>query len=335
MTTRLGEILVQDGAITPVQLEEALKQQVIFGGRLGTNLIEMGAIGEEEIARVLSRKLGLPFVDPERIMNVPAEVIDLIPRELAEQYRVLPLSLESRRLTLVMAEPSDLQATDEIAFRTGFVIRPVLTPEIRLTAALEKYYGIARQLRYVPTSPAPTRPKRAPARKPAPAKPDAERAMTRTLQSLVSARGRDDIADHLIAHLGREFPVAALFLVRNKGADGWKGTTEGDPLTDFDQLQVPFGEPSLLRSVVEGKVSYFGPVPPSPANERMLRHLGASPDEPALLVPLLLTERIFAILFIGGKGARLPERLFEVQKLAAKAAMSFEILFLKSKVLMT
>lgn len=179
MTIKLGEMLIKAGSLAPDQLEEALKYQVIFGGRLGTNLIEMGYIDEENLARVLSEKLGVPYVPADRLNSISPEVIKVIPKGIAQKYKVVPLALDRNRLTLVMTDPSDLQALDEISFITGFVIKPMVSPEIRLVLALEKFYGIKRDLRYIPVSktvskqqaPSPT-PKPAPAPQPlAPPRP--------------------------------------------------------------------------------------------------------------------------------------------------------------------
>ncbi|MEJ2700199.1 MAG: hypothetical protein P8Z70_11145, partial [Desulfuromonadales bacterium] len=149
MALKLGEMLIREGLLTSAQLEEALKYQVIFGGKLGTNLIEMGLVEENALARVLSRKLGVPCAEESELMKIPSEVIKLIPKDIAAKYKVIPLRLENRRLTLVMADPDDLKAIDEIAFRTGFLVRPALTPEVRLVLALEKYYEIPRGIRYI------------------------------------------------------------------------------------------------------------------------------------------------------------------------------------------
>lgn len=179
MTIKLGEMLIKAGSLAPDQLEEALKYQVIFGGRLGTNLIEMGYIDEENLAKVLSEKLGVPYVPADRLNSISPEVIKVIPKGIAQKYKVVPLALDRNRLTLVMTDPSDLQALDEISFITGFVIKPMVSPEIRLVLALEKFYGIKRDLRYIPVSksvskqqaPSPT-PKPAPAPQPlAPPRP--------------------------------------------------------------------------------------------------------------------------------------------------------------------
>ncbi|AMV73426.1 general secretion pathway protein GspE [Desulfuromonas carbonis] len=149
MAIRLGDLLLQEKLITTAQLEEALKYQVIFGGKLGTNLIEMGAIDEATITRVLSRKFGVPAVDPDELLQIPPQALQVLPRELAEKYRVVPLRLNNRRLALVMTDPSDLKVLDEIAFRTGCIIQPLVATELRIVHVLEQAYGIPRERRYI------------------------------------------------------------------------------------------------------------------------------------------------------------------------------------------
>jgi hypothetical protein len=184
MAIKLGELLIQEGQITAGQLEEALKYQVIFGGKLGTNLLEMGFLEEEDIARILSKKLGVPFLESAaHFANIPEEVIALIPRELAVRHQVVPVKLENRKLSLAMLDPSDLKAIDELSFRTGFIIRPMVTPEVRLLGALEKYYQVQRTARYIqiirdrpPRSPS-AKPGSGPPKRPATPAPKPHRPM--------------------------------------------------------------------------------------------------------------------------------------------------------------
>jgi Type II secretion system (T2SS), protein E, N-terminal domain len=152
MAQKIGELLVSEGLLTRKQLEEALKSQVIFGGRLGTNLVEMGIVEEQDLLRTLSKQLEIPFVSSEQLLAVPPDVIKLIPREMAEEYKIVPLSLEKKRLTAAMADPSDLSAIDAISFITGYIILPVVCSELRLMLALEQYYGIKREVRYIQLS---------------------------------------------------------------------------------------------------------------------------------------------------------------------------------------
>ncbi|HKL25945.1 MAG TPA: hypothetical protein VJ910_06935, partial [Desulfuromonadales bacterium] len=149
MAVRLGELLIHNKLLSKEQLEEALQAQVIFGGKLGTILIEMGLISETILAQALSKLLKIPCAKPGELQNIPDNVIRILSPELAEKYQAVPMTLKGRNLTLVMANPHDLQAVDDIAFRTGYIVRPVLGLEVRLVLALEKYYNIKRTIRYI------------------------------------------------------------------------------------------------------------------------------------------------------------------------------------------
>ncbi|GFO67408.1 general secretion pathway protein GspE [Geomonas limicola] len=150
MAERLGEMLLQEGALTTTQLEEALSAQSIYGGRIGTNLVEMGLVSEEDLGRLLNQKLGVPCVTASSLESVPPAVIEALSPELAQRFRVVPVALEGRRLMVAMADPADFHAVEELGFATGLVIVPRVCPELRLSVALEHYYGIKRALRYIP-----------------------------------------------------------------------------------------------------------------------------------------------------------------------------------------
>lgn len=149
---KLGEMLVKEGKITPAELEETLRGQAIFGGRFGTNLVEMGILTEDELAYFLSQKTGVPQASAEQLMNVPSQVVSLISEETARKYRVVPMALNNRKLSLAMTDPADFAALDEISFATGYIVLPLITPELRLICALEKYYNVKRELRYIPVA---------------------------------------------------------------------------------------------------------------------------------------------------------------------------------------
>ena len=150
MSERLGEMLLHGGALTEEQLQEVLSAQSIYGGRLGTNLVEMGLLSEEDLARLLNEKLGVPCVDAASLESIPDSLLSLIPREMVQRLKVLPVALDGKRLTLAMADPSDFTAIDEVGFFTGLVVVPRVCSELRLFMALERYYGIKRVLHFIP-----------------------------------------------------------------------------------------------------------------------------------------------------------------------------------------
>jgi hypothetical protein len=353
MAPKLGEMLVREGRISSAQLDEALKSQVIFGGRLGTNLVELGFITEAELAHALGRKFGVPFVGAEQLTAVPAQVIQGFPAELAEKFRVIPLRLEGRRLTLAMADPGDLKAVDEIAFRTGFIVQPVIASDLRLSQAMESYYQIERKFRYIALAPEPHRPA-APAPLATAAAvtprgvvvPEEVLAEAETIEEfefelvtdetvarrLAEAGDRDDIATQVIAWLGHEYPRGALFLVRGEMALGWKAVVGRAPLADFEQLEIPLDEPSVLKTVAESKSYYLGPLARTPFNSMLLQHLGGQVPGVVMLMPLVMMGRVVAILYVDGV-ENPGERLFDLQKLVAKTSMAFDILVLKNKIM--
>jgi hypothetical protein len=142
---RLGELLVQEGASTPDAVRDALKNQVIFGGRLGTNLLELHAVTEEALARALGRQHALPALFGA--MRLDPKATALLTPEIADRYDAVPYALADRRLALLVVDPRDLAMLDEVAFATGKQVHPIVAPEARIWALLRETYGIDRHLR--------------------------------------------------------------------------------------------------------------------------------------------------------------------------------------------
>lgn len=151
MSRRIGEALIERGLITPAQLDEALRAQLIFGGHLGTCLLELGMIEEEPLGRALSEVLGVPYATADMLASIPDGVIRMLTRELAEEYQAVPLRVEGRSLHLAMIDPSNMYDVDELAFATGRRIIRLVAPELRMLRALEKYYGVRRTARHART----------------------------------------------------------------------------------------------------------------------------------------------------------------------------------------
>lgn len=167
MSKMLGEELVERGVITESHLDKALKAQLIHGGHLGTCLIELGCIDEQELGETLADILAIPLAEPAMFHSIPAPVLEALPRDLVEKHRVVPLRIEGRTLHVAMVAPKDLAVIDELQFATGHAISAWIAPEVRIVLALENYYGVPRSRRYLLLSPDPRR-KAARAKKPTP-----------------------------------------------------------------------------------------------------------------------------------------------------------------------
>ncbi|MDR7544870.1 MAG: response regulator [Armatimonadota bacterium] len=122
---RLGELLVANMLITPDQLQQAMAAQARSGKRLGQVLVEQGALSEDDLAWALSHQLGYPYVylSPEII---DAETARLLPEAFVRDRRVLPILKFGQEMTLAMVDPTDQQTVDEITARTGLQVRRAL-----------------------------------------------------------------------------------------------------------------------------------------------------------------------------------------------------------------
>ncbi|MFZ0638079.1 MAG: type IV-A pilus assembly ATPase PilB [Candidatus Acidiferrales bacterium] len=140
MSSRLGEILVRDSLISSDQLKQALDYQKKEGGRLGTCLVKLGLVSDEDITAVLSRQYGVPSINL-KFYEVDPSVIKLIPQETAVRYQIVPLSRVGSTLTIAMTDPTNVFAMDDIKFMTGFNVEPVVASETAIVEAIGKFYG--------------------------------------------------------------------------------------------------------------------------------------------------------------------------------------------------
>ncbi len=140
MASNLGELLLREKAISADQLKNALTFQKKNSLPLGTAFVQLGYLKEDEIAQNLSRQLGYPFIDLDQFEVYP-EVIKLIPADIAKKYLVMPIHRIRNFLTLAMADPTDLEIMEDVRFRTGLSVQPVIATEASIINSVGKYYG--------------------------------------------------------------------------------------------------------------------------------------------------------------------------------------------------
>ena len=140
MAERLGELLVKKNFITPDQLKKASEDQRLKGGRLESALIRSGFIKEDELLSFLSAQYRVPSIKISKI-EVNPNVIKLVPSSISKKYFIIPINRVGPKLTLAMADPSNIIVIDEIKFMTGFNVEPVVASETEIIDAIKKYYG--------------------------------------------------------------------------------------------------------------------------------------------------------------------------------------------------
>ncbi len=146
---KLGERFIQMGLLTQAQLEAALKAQLIFGGHLGTVLLEFGHVDEHTLGKTLAKIFGVDYAPPNLFTDIPKTIIDLVPKRLVEKHHAVPFDKRDRNLAVAMIDPKDLRAIDEIGFATGHRIHPWVAPEARVFQVMERYYDLPRRHRYI------------------------------------------------------------------------------------------------------------------------------------------------------------------------------------------
>lgn len=125
---RMGKLLLEAGLVSEQQLSEALQIQGQNKSRLGRILVNMGAISENTLLQFLGQQYGVPTVDMSSVA-MDRHVAKIVPGDLAKQYLVVPIRCVGSRLTLAMVDPSNITLIEEIRFRTGLSIVPMVAME--------------------------------------------------------------------------------------------------------------------------------------------------------------------------------------------------------------
>lgn len=135
----LGNWLVNEGVITQQQLEDALNYQKLHKGSgvLGKTLVQLGYCSEDDIARVIAKQAGVPFVSLENYKIDPA-ALATVPMEAVKRYKALPIGFYEGKLIVAMQKPTDIIAIDDLRVLSSYDIKPVFAPDSELEVAIEK-----------------------------------------------------------------------------------------------------------------------------------------------------------------------------------------------------
>jgi type IV pilus assembly protein PilB len=144
---RIGELLVRQKLISLQQLRKAQEEQRREGTSLGFALAKMGFVSDKQITEFLSQQYRVQAVDL-REYEIDPEVLKLIPHDMCERHRILPVSRAGASLIVAMADPSNLNAIDDIKFTTGYNVEPVVASEAAIMEAIDRYYNQETNISY-------------------------------------------------------------------------------------------------------------------------------------------------------------------------------------------
>ncbi|HEX7840887.1 MAG TPA: hypothetical protein VF469_25590 [Kofleriaceae bacterium] len=334
---KLGTLLLRNAAIGLTQLEAALRNQVLYGGRLGTNLVELGYIDLELLSAYLAELTGYPIATPTLLDQADPALIERLGADEAHRLRAIPLGFLGEGASTVgvaLVEPSDTQLVEQVAARLGASVMPYIVPELRALYYLEKLFGLPRRARFV-RSARPARSQDAEAvherRRTQPAagmvmppaltvEPRRRRASSQAplvgevpfaigygaaCERIDTATSRDQIADAFVTYAQGRCDALVVFLIRDGNALGWRAWAAPSaelkrPIRPIEELSLPLGGASSLQSAHDAGQPFVG-TPPSAARpvEKQLWAALATQPEPfaVLVVPVLVKQRAVNLVY--------------------------------------
>lgn len=138
-------MLLRAGIIDEEKLEKAIDHQRSQGGKVFAALIKLDFLSEDDLVEFLSRQLGLPTVSLDEI-DVDPDAVKLIPTPIAQKYMAIPYSQVNSALHVAMADPTDLNAIDDIKFMTDLAVEVSIATESQIRKALDTFYDTGLQV---------------------------------------------------------------------------------------------------------------------------------------------------------------------------------------------
>jgi len=297
---KLGTLLLRDGVINLGQLEAALRAQVLYGGRLGTNLVELSYLDLDTLGPYLSEILDVPLATQEHFEAADNALIEWFGADLADHYTAFPLGYEPDQeedvLAVAFDNPRNEPAIAELATQCGKPIIPYVAPELRIFYYLEKHYGLKRKARYVRSGTRRAAPGHADERRrtqapggiemPPAVRFEPKKKKPQTTQPEVAASSseqrpeqrvtykeaceliedsehRDEIGHALVQYAEGRFETCVVFLLRDANALGWYGYSvmSDDAQSATERLGLPLGGASVLQASHDSGQPFRGQSP--------------------------------------------------------------------------
>jgi len=136
---QLGDVLLEGGLVTPVQLEVALEEQRRLGRALGRVLVDLQILTEGQLVASLAEQIGMRFVD---LSDYPVDgsAVSRVPDSVCRRHTALPIGYDEGKLVVAMADPANVFALDDMRSMAGMEIRPVVATKPDVLAAINRYH---------------------------------------------------------------------------------------------------------------------------------------------------------------------------------------------------
>jgi hypothetical protein len=289
----LTRLLLDQGMIDYAGVEEGIKAQVIYGGRIGANLVDMGLITEQQLCKTLEKSYGIPGILLDE-SNIDPLAVKAIPEKFIRQHKVFPFAKKRIAVSLAMRDPSKRSIIADISFSTGFIIKPYVTPEHRLDLLLERYFEIPSPWRYTESYEEDVFPE------------DIQEALNKPVEKLSpeEARRRLSAAQHgkeipnaILGYARGIFQRALLFVVRHDKMLALDGFSPPRKAGFAEGYSIDLKEPSVFADAVRTGTPFIGPLPERAVEEDAVDFLGGEMPATAFVAPIVLRGRVVNILY--------------------------------------
>lgn len=350
---KLVRSLLARKLVSTTGIDKALRQQVVLGGHLATNLWELRLVEGSTLSLISAEILEVPAADPGLMAKVQPVVLNLLPLDFVETARILPFRISGPVLQVATSEPWDLLQLGETAYHSGYPVQPYFMAEVPLMAFMQKLYGIApsadfqlRAKRAMEHAPTLTRGKRAlkiaprketlrqtvvqplkrtaVKRKPAPATQQPLWDLKAAQSKLENAATRNEVGMVLLRFALSKGKRAALFVRRGKNWAAWMGAGEGVDPEMLRSLLFPAVPGTIFGLVAETGGHYLGSVKTVPLP--LLKALGGQkkPRSVGLFPVQFGGKLVFGVYLDGGPGKYVATDVAEIFVLAQQVPAALE-----------
>jgi hypothetical protein len=353
--SRLAKSLYERGWVTQQGLEEAIRQQVLLGGHLATNLWELGLVDGRALSKLSAELLGVTEAMPKMLAKIPSEVTTVLPHDVVERTRVMPIEVLRSVLKVATCEPWDHLALGEVARVAGHPLETYFVAEVPLVRLLRRHYRIPLLARFMVSRPVIKAAAWSKAKQreqeddgwweDLPELPDdiatiiesgtpgqsREPAVIplKTLNvarlALAGAEDRDAIATVLLRFALSLGSRALLLTHRNSEWHGWLGAGVGIDNSRVRALSIPAASGTVFGLVSSTGAYYLGPLSAHPQHLEFLHFLGEIVPGSVAFLPVYFRGKLaFGLYLDGGERADVATDVAEVLTLAQAVPAALE-----------
>jgi hypothetical protein len=363
----LGEILLSEKILTSKELDVALENHVLHGVKLGTCLVEMGYVTDDDLAKCLGKKSGRAFLSKDQLIAFGTQNLSVISPALTKKHRIIPVGINRGALRIATDHNLSPKKQAELEKFLGREIEPVAVSGYAIDCFLEQLFGIQRPGRFLSKYSMVKTPEKAtiaaekinvePAQividgiewknlgevtqceestgeydemfNPTLNRDDAPpQSLSDAAKYLSRAKTRYDVAKTVLDYISNSSATAALVSIKEGVVRGWNAYSNRKKLPEFEAFTSPIESLPDLQQCVITKQPYFGNS--MSAEIKLLLRMPHYDGGRSAFFPIFIQQRVIAVLICDGSEKLNPT---ETVELCRKASYALEILILQSKLL--